>query len=393
MNHDGLFDFANREDIIFHYFQANLSYSEILYFLEKYRGWEISLRHLHRILRKCNLSRRLNKSTLNSVIDFVKEQLHGSSSLKGYRYMHIKARMAGLVVDRETIRTILKALNSEGVLLRAAHKLQRRVYVSNGANEIWHIDGYDKLKPFGFAIHGCIDGFSRRILWLKVASTNNNPKVIASYFINCFNSVKKVQKVIRADRGTENIYVCGMQRYFRRNDRDLLSTEDSFQFGSSTGNQRIESWWSQFRRSKSNWWINYFKDMREQNILDSSNIYHLEAIRFCYLPILETKLNDFVNIWNTHRIRSVRNSECSAGRPNVIYYAPERFGGSEMGFPLNLNDLIVAKQFCQEPSSFGCSTEFLNFAALMMQQNNTQLPTTASEARDLYVTIIQQLES
>ena len=92
--------------------------------------------------------------------------------------MHIKAGMAGLVVDRETIRTILKALNPEGVLLRAAHKLQRRVYVSNGANDIWHIDGYDKLKPFGFAIHGCIDGFSRRILWLKVGSTNNNPKVI-----------------------------------------------------------------------------------------------------------------------------------------------------------------------------------------------------------------------
>ena len=70
------------------------------------------------------------------MIDFVKEQLHGSSSLKVYRYMHIKARMARLAVDRETIRTVLKELNIKGVLLRAAHKLQRRVYVSNGANEI-----------------------------------------------------------------------------------------------------------------------------------------------------------------------------------------------------------------------------------------------------------------
>ena len=156
MNHDGLLDFANREEIICHYFQANLSYSEILYFLEKNHRWEISLRHLHRVLRKCNLSRLLNKSTLNSVIDFVKEQLRGSYSLKGYRYMHIKAGMAGLVVDRETIRTILKALNPEGVLLRATHKLQRRVYVSNGANDTKHVDGYDKLKPFGFAIHWCI---------------------------------------------------------------------------------------------------------------------------------------------------------------------------------------------------------------------------------------------
>ena len=56
-----------------------------------------------------------------------------------------------------------------------------------------------------------------------------------------------------------------------------------------------------------------------------------------------------------------------------------------MGFSLYLNDLIVARQFCQEPSSFGCSIEFLNFAALVMQQNNMQLPTTTSEAQDLCV--------
>ena len=25
---------------------------------------------------------------------------------------------------------------------------------------MWHLDGYDKLKPYGFAIHGCIDGLA-----------------------------------------------------------------------------------------------------------------------------------------------------------------------------------------------------------------------------------------
>ena len=148
--------------------------------------------------------------------------------------------MTGLVVHRETIRTILKALDPEVFFLRAAHKLQRGTYVSNGANEIWHINSYDKLKPFGFSIHRYIDGFSCRILWLKVTLTNNNSKVIASYFIHCLNSVKKVSKVIQEDRGTGNIYVCQMHRYFRWNDKELLSNEDSFQFDSSAGNQRIE---------------------------------------------------------------------------------------------------------------------------------------------------------
>ena len=31
---------------------------------------------------------------------------------------------------------------------------------------MWHIDGYDKLKPYGFCVHGAIDGFSRRIMWI-----------------------------------------------------------------------------------------------------------------------------------------------------------------------------------------------------------------------------------
>jgi hypothetical protein len=72
-----------------------------------------------------------------------------------------------------------------GVRARRAKRLQRRVYRTKGSDYIWHVDGYDKLKPFGFAIHGCIDGFSRRIMWLQVSSTNNNPRVIGGYFLQC----------------------------------------------------------------------------------------------------------------------------------------------------------------------------------------------------------------
>lgn len=43
------------------------------------------------------------------------------------------------------------------------------MYNSSGPSHQWHMDGYDKLKPYGIAIHGCIDAFSRRILWLKVS--------------------------------------------------------------------------------------------------------------------------------------------------------------------------------------------------------------------------------
>jgi hypothetical protein len=42
-----------------------------------------------------------------------------------------------------------------------------------------YIIRYDKLKPYGICIHGAVDGFSRKVLWLEAATTNNNPEVIA----------------------------------------------------------------------------------------------------------------------------------------------------------------------------------------------------------------------
>ena len=31
--------------------------------------------------------------------------------------------------------------------------LERRIYFSNGPNEVWNYDGYDKIKQYGFPIH------------------------------------------------------------------------------------------------------------------------------------------------------------------------------------------------------------------------------------------------
>ena len=67
-------------------------------------------------------------------------------------------------MDKETVRLCLKMLDPAGAELLICRRLQRSVYLSLGPDHTWHIDGYDKLKPYGFAIHGAIDGYSRRIL-------------------------------------------------------------------------------------------------------------------------------------------------------------------------------------------------------------------------------------
>lgn len=56
----------------------------------------------------------------------------------------------GLVVDKETVHPILKTLDPEGVERRSSWRLKCRKYYAKGPDYIWHIDGFDKLKPFSF---------------------------------------------------------------------------------------------------------------------------------------------------------------------------------------------------------------------------------------------------
>ena len=76
----------------------------------------------------------------------------------------------------------MRDIDPEGVRLRKAHRLARHKYIAKGPNYAWHVDGYDKLKPYGFCIQRAIDRYSRRIIWLEVSNTNNDPSVIASYY-------------------------------------------------------------------------------------------------------------------------------------------------------------------------------------------------------------------
>ena len=91
---------------------------------------------------------------------------------------------SGILLRREDVRVALKELDPENVDKRQRRRLrpQARPQLCNpDPNYVWHIDGHDKLKPYGISIHGCIDGYSRLIIWLVVAAINKIPELIAKY--------------------------------------------------------------------------------------------------------------------------------------------------------------------------------------------------------------------
>lgn len=164
-------------------------------------------------------------------------------------------------MSHETVRRIVKDLDPDGVRERRAKTLRPRTYRSAGPNYIWHVDGYDKLKPYGFPIHGGIDGYSRKIIWLKVCRSNNNTFVTGQHFFNAVKKYGGCPTMLRTDNGAENVYMAAMQSLLRSEGENDFAYCNAHRYRSSPANQRIESWWSFLRKSRSNWWMNFFKDM------------------------------------------------------------------------------------------------------------------------------------
>lgn len=179
--------------------------------------------------------------------------------------------------------------------------------------------GYDKLKPYGFPIHGAIDGYSRKILWLEVARSNNKPEIPAAFYLDCVKETQGCPILVRSDCGTENGIMAAMQCFFRQNGDDCLAGDKAHKYGSSPANQRIECWWSFFRRGRAGWWIDFFKDMVTAGILDLGNSLHMECLWFCFQPLIDSELDKVKVHWNTHRIRSSRHQGTVSGVPDILY--------------------------------------------------------------------------
>lgn len=206
--------------------------------------------------------------------------------------MHNKCKLSGLIVSRDTVYHLMKILDPDGILKRKRRRLHRRQYVSNGPDNVWHIDSYDKLKPYGIAINGCIDGFSRNIIWMEANSTNSDPKVIADYYIKAVQRRRGCPQRVRADMGTENVYIEQMQKFLRRNHDDAQSGENSFLYGKSTHNQRIEWFWGILRKEVGQFWMNLLADMASCNgeTIFCGTFLDKNVVQFCFMDIIQVKI-------------------------------------------------------------------------------------------------------
>ena len=356
----------SRDELIENYFHIGFKYLEIIMFLAVMPGHTLGLRQLKRILRERNLFRRKFKGDIRTVADVIEQELSGSACNLGYRYMHRKLlQVHRMVTDRETVRSVLKYLDPNGVISSQRRRLKRRDYNGKG------------LKQYGFCIHGCIDGFSRRIMWLDVAASNNDPFHVCTNFADTVISLGGIPYVIRADRGTENGNIEMMQTYLRSINRDTRSSlHATFLYGKSTATQRIEAWWSKFQPQGMLYWI-----------FDTSDEVDSQCARFCYMNLLRSNLQVISQLWNTHHLRKSRNRDSPHGKPEVIYHFPEMYGSRNYLRCVNAGDLRTLSQSLVQDVP-DCTASAVELFTGLVEEGGLQMPRSVVEADDLFVHLL-----
>ena len=380
-------------DLISYYFRSGYTYLEICEFL-KLHDISMSLSSLKRRLKDLGLTRKdtyiVNDNELKVAIE---EEITGSGCFLGYRKVWARLRKKGIVVKRKRVMTMLKQLDPEGVESRTKKRLRRRLYHAKGPNFIWHIDGHDKLKPYGFSVHGCIDGFSRKLIWLEVCPSNKNPEIIAKFYLDVVNKLGGVPERVRSDDGTENSIVEAIHTYLRST-HDGNSGFGSFLIGRSTSNQRIEAYWSQFVKDGPGWWMNFFKDMTDVGLYNSSDPVHNDCMRFCFMEILRKELHEVAELWNEHIISSSKfgNLNLPRGRPDTMYFLPHLYNTNDYKMDTNQDEVQeFIDNATMSPDDY--SKEFEEFATIIMSEQNILKPNNVKEALNLYINLIRVVEN
>ena len=212
-------------------------------------------------------------------------------------YGHISS--LGMKLQRDRVRASLKRVDPQNSRLRWAAVITRRTYSVPGPNSLWHIDGHHSLINWGFVIHGCIDGFSRLICFLKCA-TNNKKETVDALFLEATEKYSWPSR-IQTDYGGENTLV--WQRMIDRRGED----RGSVLCGHSTQNQRIERLWRDVFRCVCSTFYYTFVAMEEEGILVRDNDLHMFVLHFVFLPRINVAIDSFVNAWNRHPVRTEQN--------------------------------------------------------------------------------------
>lgn len=186
------------------------------------------------------------------------------------------------------------------------------MYKVRGSNALWHHDGNEKLRPWGFYVHGCIDGHSRLIVYLAVRA-NKRKATVAQLFRGAVAQFGWSSRA-RGDFGTENNEVerlliehwGALHRAYLRGRCVICSSSPSFTHGFSRSrhNVRIERLWRDVRKDSLETFRQIFDYLEKNNLLDMDNPVHSTCLYLVFHHRIQASLDRTREAWNHHRLRT-----------------------------------------------------------------------------------------
>lgn len=329
--------------------------------LEELRGLGFSWEKISKILNVSGwtVMRRVNENNLQNLQRFtemsdeevdsiVREYIDRHGPTTGEPFMSVFFRSKGIIIQRRRVRESLNRVDPKNTITRWGSLIKRRSYFVPWPNSLWHLDGHHSLIRWKFVIHGCIDGKSRKIMFLH-CSSNNLADTVKTLFLNAIRENGNLwPSRIRVDYGVENVLVCDEMVNHRGPDRN------SFIAGPSTRNQRIERLWRDVFRCVSAAFYYTFYAMEQTGVLDLDNELHLFVLHHVFLKRINSSLSEFKALYNDHRLSTEKN-----WTPNQIWHNGMLNPNNPLSFPDGLDENIGdAEYFGEDPTApFPYSTE------------------------------------
>ncbi|XP_034065330.1 uncharacterized protein LOC117552520 isoform X2 [Gymnodraco acuticeps] len=285
---------------------------------------------------------------LDSLITTIKSAMPDA----GYRVVRGALLAKGHRVQWERVYASMHRVDSVGVLARMTRMgcVVRRTYTVPYPKYMVHIDTNHKLIRYNFVIFGGIDGYSRKIMYLKIADNN------------------------RADT-----HLC----FFNE-----AVNEHGFPL-------RIERLWRDVFMSVTGVFYNTLHSLEEQHLLDISNVLHIFCCHYVFLPRIQANLDVFSEAWANHPIRTEQNLT-----PNQLWQVGQHL--NPVADPEPEGSLIPEIQW--EESGYtnehhtGVNVPTLNFPLsdleiMQLQDNIDPLEESECFGVDIYLNTVQYIEN
>lgn len=115
-----------------------------------------------------------------------------------------------------------------------------------------------KLDPWNIEIYAGIDAYARYVPWAFVGVSATTQVSVLYQYRTCLEAIGRMPNILRSDHGGETPMIADLHLALRRKEEPDIQLDDVYVYGSSTKNQRIESFWGQLTSSQENPWIVYY---------------------------------------------------------------------------------------------------------------------------------------